>query len=225
MINAFALFSLYLVKTIFIEYKENKMKNLYIDTETTGIHPKKNGLIQLSGIIEIEGKIAENFNFFVKPFPKDEINEEALQVSGTTHKDLKKYASPKNIFKKFTTLLEKYIDPYNKEDKFFFVAYNANFDKSFIVNFFIKNDNHYFSSYFFFPPIDVMYLAAEHLKNRRATMENFKLATVAKTLEIRLDTSKLHDAMYDIELTKMIYDKIRVIEDNISHNKFKETLF
>ncbi len=40
----------------------------------------------------------------------------------------------------------------------------------------------------------------------RAQMENFKQGTVAKTLGIAIDDSKLHDALYDIEVCKAIYD-------------------
>jgi DNA polymerase-3 subunit epsilon len=36
-------------------------------------------------------------------------------------------------------------------------------------------------------------------------MENFKLSTVAKELVIITDETKLHDALYDIKLTRAIY--------------------
>ena len=39
-------------------------------------------------------------------------------------------------------------------------------------------------------------------------MKNFKLGTVAETLGVKVDESKLHDGLYDVELTKAIYDKI-----------------
>lgn len=37
-------------------------------------------------------------------------------------------------------------------------------------------------------------------------MANFKLSTVAATLGIKVEEDKLHDAMYDIYLTKAIFD-------------------
>lgn len=36
-------------------------------------------------------------------------------------------------------------------------------------------------------------------------MENFKLATVAKFMGINVDEEALHDAFYDIYLTREIY--------------------
>lgn len=39
-------------------------------------------------------------------------------------------------------------------------------------------------------------------------MENFKLMTVAKTMGIEIDENKLHDATYDIELTRDIFYRI-----------------
>jgi DNA polymerase-3 subunit epsilon len=37
-------------------------------------------------------------------------------------------------------------------------------------------------------------------------MENFKQGTVAKALGIEIDESRLHDALYDIQVCKSIYD-------------------
>jgi len=53
-----------------------------------------------------------------------------------------------------------------------------------------------------------MVLAAEHLKERRGLMADFKLKTVAQFLGIEIDESKLHDAVYDIKLTREIYKLI-----------------
>ena len=50
-----------------------------------------------------------------------------------------------------------------------------------------------------------MSLAAEHLKEARSGMPNFKLGTVARTLGIEVDQTRLHDAIYDTELTYQIY--------------------
>ena len=37
-------------------------------------------------------------------------------------------------------------------------------------------------------------------------MENFKQGTVAKALGLQVDDTRLHDAEYDIEICKAIYD-------------------
>jgi len=59
----------------------------------------------------------------------------------------------------------------------------------------------------------VMGLAAQHLKNVRATMPNFKLATVAEKLGIEIDVESIHDALYDIKLAKQIYYHVTNRED------------
>jgi DNA polymerase-3 subunit epsilon len=41
-------------------------------------------------------------------------------------------------------------------------------------------------------------------------MENFKLMTVARTLGIEVDESQLHDALYDVKLTKEIYERCTI---------------
>lgn len=51
-----------------------------------------------------------------------------------------------------------------------------------------------------------MVLATAYLLDKRPQMENFKQGTVAKTLGIVVDDTKLHDAMYDIDICKAIYD-------------------
>lgn len=51
-----------------------------------------------------------------------------------------------------------------------------------------------------------MVLATPYLSEKRAEMENFKQGTVAKALGINVDDSKLHDALYDIEIYKQICD-------------------
>jgi len=56
-----------------------------------------------------------------------------------------------------------------------------------------------------------MGLACEKLLPYRAAMENFQLMTVARALKVDVDTSKAHDSLYDIEITKQVYDKLKQI--------------
>jgi len=205
------------------------LKQVYIDTETTGINPKDNGLIQISGMIEIDSQMVKEFDFRVKPFLGDKIEDEALKVNGITREDLEKFESPDLVFEKLIALFNQYVNPYDKSDKFFFIAYNARFDWDFLSNFFLKNNHKYFSSYFFFPQIDVMYLAAEKLKSVRASMQNFKLQSVAEALGIQINKDLLHDAKYDIELTRLVYQKVTEIKTPVIEKKvekdYTESLF
>ena len=104
-------------------------------------------------------------------------------------------------------MLSKYADRYNKQDKFFLAGYNnASFDNQFLRAWFLQNNDKYFGSWFWSNSIDVMVLATPYLASKRAGMENFKQGTVAKHLGIEVDAERLHDALYDIEICKAIYD-------------------
>ncbi len=184
-------------------------KLFFYDLETTGVKFWKNGIHQISGCIEVDGDVKEEFNFHVKPNPACVIEDEALEVSGVTLEQINAYPDMNVVYNQIKTMLSKYVNRYNKYDKFFLVGYNnAPFDNQFFRAFFVQNNDNYFGSYFWSSAIDVMVLAANHLKNTRHTMENFKLKTVADTLGVTVDESKLHDAMYDIYLTRAIYRKI-----------------
>ena len=98
-------------------------------------------------------------------------------------------------------------DKYNSKDKFFLVGYNnAAFDNQFLRGFFLQNNDKFFGSWFWANSMDVMVLATVYLANKRTEMENFKLSTVAATLGVQVDGDSLHNAMYDIELTKAVFD-------------------
>lgn len=113
----------------------------------------------------------------------------------------------RQVYSEFVAMLEKYVDKYNKKDKFFLVGYNnAVFDNQFLRGFFLQNGDQYFGSWFWSNTIDVMVLASAYLATRRPDMENFKLSTVAKTLGVDVESESLHNALYDINLTKAVFD-------------------
>lgn len=186
------------------------MKLFFFDLETTGINPGRNGIHQISGEIVIDGETKECFNFHVCPNPKATIEPQALAVSGVTKEQILAYPSMGSIHAKLTAILEKYVDKFDKKDKFFLVGYNnASFDNQFLRGFFLQNGDNYFGSWFWSNSIDVMVLATAYLAEKRPQMVDFKLATVAGFLGVNVDSSSLHDADYDIQLTKAIYEIVR----------------
>ncbi|GHT09077.1 hypothetical protein FACS189426_06380 [Bacteroidia bacterium] len=186
------------------------MKLLFFDLETTGINPGKNGIHQISGEIVINGETKERFDFKVQPNPKCLIEQQALDVASVTKEQVLSYPPMDTVYREFVAMLGKYVDKYNKTDKFFLAGYNnAAFDNQFLRGFFLQNSDNYFGSWFWSNSIDVMVLASARLAERRAEMENFKLATVAKFLGVNVEDELLHDAMYDIALTKAIYEIVK----------------
>lgn len=183
------------------------MKLVFFDLETTGTNPGKHGIHQISGQIVIDGVIKETFDFHVQPNPRAMIEDEALKVGGVTREQILAYPPMQQVYQEFVAMLGKYVDKFNKKDKFFLVGYNnAAFDNQFLRGFFLQNGDVYFGSWFWANSIDEMVLASAYLATRRPEMENFKLSTVAKTLGIVVNDDSLHDAMYDIELTKAVFD-------------------
>lgn len=184
------------------------MKLLFFDLETTGTYPGKHGIHQMSGMIVIDGEIKEKFDFKVRPNPQAEILDEALEVAGVTREQILAYPPMGEVYHQFVDgILAKYVDRYNKTDKFFLVGYNnASFDNQFLRGFFLQNGDKYFGSWFWANCMDVMVLATPYLAARRAEMKDFKQGTVAKALGIPVEDEKLHDALYDIEICKAIFD-------------------
>lgn len=185
-------------------------KIFYFDLETTGTKYWRNGIHQISGLIEINGEVKEEFDFHVQPNPSAEIDPEALKVGGVTLEQIMAYPPMGEIHEKLKYMLNKYVNKYDKKDKFFLCGYNnAPFDNPFLRAFFVQNGDNFFGSYFWSGGIDVMVLALDFLKYRRADMNNFKLMTVAEEMGIKIEEEKLHNATYDIYLTREIYRRIK----------------
>jgi len=193
--------------------KGEAMKEAYIDVETGGLDPKKNALLQLSGTIMVGGRKVDEFNYFIQPHPGDILEDEALSIGGFDRTEIGdpdgRFKPPKTIHRAFTRKLSGYVDKFDKYDKFFFIGYNCHsFDSPFVREWFFKCGDKFYGSYFFHPPLDVMLIATWDLRYERHTMKNFKLQTVAEHLGIPLQEKRLHDALYDVEITKNILDEL-----------------
>lgn len=185
------------------------MKYFYYDLETTGLNYWKHGIHHISGIIEIDGNVVDKINLRVQPHRKAALDNDALKVGKVTRDMFKNFTPFNDAYKYLTYTLSRYCDKYDKKDKFHLVGYNnSSFDNDFLKAFFVQNGDKYFNSYFWIDSLDVMVLASNKLKKVRHLMPDFKLPTVAKRLKIQVDGSKLHDAEYDIQLTRQIFKKI-----------------
>lgn len=155
-------------------------KLFFYDLETTGTNPGRHGIHQISGEIVIDGKSVETFDFKVQPNPKAQIEDAALAVGGVTREQIMAYPPMGQVYTQLVTMLAKYVNKYDKTDKFHLVGYNnRGFDDNFFRGFFLQNGDNYFGSWFWADSIDVLVLASTFLADRRADLPNFKLATVA----------------------------------------------
>jgi DNA polymerase-3 subunit epsilon len=188
------------------------MINCFIDVETGGFDPEGCALLQIAGIIEhtVKGKREEEpFNFHIKPFDADQVDPKALAINNLTKEQISGFESPATVHDNLLKLWGSFVDCYDKRDKMFFIGYNSHsFDMPFVREFFRKCGDKFFGSWFHYPSIDVMILAAHHMMDKRRWMPDFKLMTVADRLGIEVDKSKLHDAFYDIEITREVYRRV-----------------
>jgi DNA polymerase-3 subunit epsilon len=184
-------------------------KLFFYDLETTGVMHWKNGVHQISGCVVIDNEVEEYFNFNVCPHERAIIEEDALLVGGVTKEQILAYPSMREVYNQIIQILSRYVDKYNKQDKFHLVGYNnSSFDNQFFRAFFVQNNDIYFGSWFWSDTIDVMVLASNKLKGERGKLINFKQQTVAKYIGIEIDETKLHDAEYDIDICRKIYENI-----------------
>lgn len=186
------------------------MKKLFYDLETTGLTHWKHGIHQLACIYEDEhNKVTDKLVIDFKPHEKAIIDEEAIKVSGKTIEFIENSMNQFQAYNTFINFLSNKCDKYNKQDKIHLIGYNnSGFDNAFLKAMFVQCGDKYFNSWFWIDTIDVMVLASNKLAKIRHTLPDFKLSTVAKYLKINVDETKLHDALYDIELTKQVYERL-----------------
>ncbi len=192
-------------------------KICWIDTETTGIDGYKNDIIQLALILEINKKEVDRKLFYIQPFSWANIEEEALKVNGTTVEQLKGYPHPTVVFKELTQFLGKYVNKFDKTDKFQPAGFNVPFDMGFLKQFFNKNNDKFFGSWFNYKACDPLQLLYTLDSRGLIALPNYKLGTVCKHFGVPLEGA--HGAMADIEATKnlaeFLFSCINIDVDNL----------
>jgi len=157
---------------------------------------------------DIRSKV-ERFDIRLAPNPAATIEQEALDVAGVTLEQVQSYQPMEEGYRQLVGILSKYVNKFDKRAKMYLVGYNnAGFDNNFLRALFQQCGDKYFGSWFYPNCMDVYVMVTPFLMGVRNDMENFKLMTVARTMGIDIDENKLHDATYDIELTRDIFYRI-----------------
>lgn len=177
-------------------------KKIYVDLETTGLDVEKHGICQISGIVEVGLEVVEEFDFSVKLYPLDEISADAIAINGYTAD--RAGVSPSEAYRSVIDVFSRYIDRYNKLDKFLWVGQNPSFDYTFLDKFFKKNRNDYLYAYIHYRKIDLITISAFLAEAGVIKIDSCKLADVAKALEIPLQA---HNALNDVRAVRDIYLK------------------
>jgi DNA polymerase-3 subunit epsilon len=193
------------------------MKVLWFDTETTGLDPVKNDIIQIAGIVEIDGDVKEEFNIKCQPINYDTISQDALKVHGISIDQLKTFQTSKDGKNEFLKIMDKYVDKFNKDDKFTPAGQNVQFDVNMLREWFIKNGERFGSgSYHNYHMIDTVTLARTMSYEKVFHLENHKLETLAKRYSIEIDA---HNALSDIRATREVYKSLINEFTNFCKNK------
>ena len=87
------------------------------------------------------------------------------------------------------------------------IGYFSEFDAQILRNWFKKNRDDFFGSYFWHPWIDVAQLAAYVYQEDRDIFPNFRLGTIAYAMALVNDKEDkiLHNALIDAKITRQMY--------------------
>ena len=157
-----------------------------VDTETTGLDPQADRLIEIAAIRVRAGKEVARFETLVKPGCK--LSKAIVDLTGITDGELTNAPEPQNALQQFMDFL--------KDD--IIVAHNANFDVNFLYDSMQRCGMKPLENNF----VDTMRLA----KCIRPDLSNYKLATLAKAY--RIAQPKAHRALADCETTMAVLQKL-----------------
>jgi len=196
-------------------------KMLFFDIESGGL-TTDHAILQISGIIDINGKVMEEFDFYVKPFPTDLIDDKALEINGIKREEIENFEEPSIVCKKIITIFNKYIDKYDKTDKFILIGHNiVHFDVPMLINWFYKNNEKYFGSFLNLKKkLDTLCLV-ESMRVLKVLPDspNNKLGVLCEEYGIKAEN--LHNSLNDIRVNReLAYKLAKLIKFNLKGDIF-----
>ena len=170
----------------------NAPEIIFFDTETTGLKPESDYIIEIAAIkckmtegvqlVEID-RLYQNFE------PPFAISEKISELTGLTNEYLAGMTSFESFFPKLANFFGAHP---------VIAAYNTPFDSAFMKNSYARLGKSFEPA----GEIDVLEMARDCIGSKE--VENFKLATVAALFG--LEDAKFHSAIDDILVTKNLFD-------------------
>lgn len=183
------------------------IKTFWFDTETTGVKPEENSIIQISGLVVIDGVLKDEFDFKCRPLDNTQIESAALEVHGYTEEEIKNWPDPEEVRKNLCGVMDNYVDRFKKTDKFIIAGYNVGFDFNMLNAFFQKLGDKYLGAYLDFKcKLDLLPFVNMLKVLGYIDIENSKLSTVCDYFGIEIQA---HDALSDIKATRNLFRKLR----------------
>lgn len=182
------------------------MKKLWVDTETTGLDPERNAIIQIAVIIETPDAEVQ-WEAKMRPWDGAEVEDGALKVNHSSREEIAAFPDPRAVYAEFTALLGDHVAKFDRADKFWFWGFNSGFDFQFLHSWAKACGDKYLMSWMHWPPLCVAQEIARRFPDRWASFPSRKLGAVACACDVT-PPENLHDAMADIVLTRELWRKM-----------------
>ncbi len=166
------------------------MRQIVIDTETTGLEPEKGHRIIEIGCIELVDRKLTGNTFHKYINPGREVEEEALSITGITNDFLRDKPS-------FAEIMAEFLAFINGAE---LIAHNANFDVGFINHEIKLTAPNKGSLANYVTVLDTLSLARKKFPGQRNTLD-----AICKRYKIDLSERKLHGALLDAQLLTEAY--------------------
>lgn len=186
------------------------MKILFLDIETTGQTPDKHGIIQIAAALHEDRKVLSTFSSsgYVG---NGNINLTALKLNKSKLRnvlDNKTHHKSDFLYDFLHWLLENNVDSNTHIG-----GHRVNFDTEFINSVCEKHEISKFTDLTSGRLLDTsgLYLAlvqSGKLMGPTSFKSGTGLAAIAKQLGIEVNENRLHDSVYDVELTAKVYYKL-----------------
>mgnify|MGYP006276025963 FL=1 len=183
--------------------KENQ-PYLVVDTETGGLRPGENALIEVSYAIIVNRFIPVRRQLLMHD--RKVITEKALEVNGYERNIIRTYGSDVAAAEQFALDLGKVTEMYNPDEVIIPVGHNVRFDLKFIEAWLRDVHMGEYFDFYFGKPLDTLDLAKDARNRGWIKTENAKLETIAEYFGCHREGA--HTAKVDVEMTIDVLERL-----------------